>query len=487
MDVAYRPSEDVNPSPPPDAPDAVVTLGDLPGAQEHARQVGMLEDDRPYSPAALAEIEETSTNVSEDRAVRDMVSDLNKQRQRTGSIDDRGALVEIRANKNRESYKDAREAARDYTFTRNYGKAANLLIQHPGLHPDTATYLAQQEMPPAEIGLVNDKGERLEPIGRRLEPEDRQLNLTDAARFVGNAREVDALKEQQWLEQRQAQERDQAAAAELQRQQIAAAQQQAAAVHHARQQQTQQADSLARERQWLALNTQAAQMSAKERRAAEEIRKVGDWVRQNHAAITRIASNPAGNVKGYAQIKDLNAKTEGYYAELNNARQSRYLQQAAANQIWQAEHSKRYESYKNHQDKLFSERAPDMADPAKARDLRNHVTNMFRQAGFSDKDVDDAWQGRIGVPMRDYRVQLLIRKAAMFDQMQARAQNIPAQRRHLPAPQRPGTVSINRQGDINSERMAAVKRQLETATGRKAERLSVELLQLKRAAGQLST
>src|SRR5262249_26433612 len=158
--------------------------------------------------------------------------------------------------------------------------------------------------------------------------------------------------------------------------------------------------------------------------------------------------------------------------------QARVQRETALAQYARANHERAFSAYKDREDAKFAHYAPEMNDPGKARELRNTVQNMLRQGGFTDQEVDNAWQGRTGISMRDHRVQLLVRKAAMFDQANARAQQI--QRRPLPSPQSPGTLPVNRRGEADEARINSVQRQLETATGRRAEQLMFELYKAKR-------
>src|SRR5262249_17327070 len=121
-------------------------------------------------------------------------------------------------------------------------------------------------------------------------------------------------------------------------------------------------------------------------------------------------------------------------------------------------------------------------DPAKARELRNGVQKMLRETGFKDNEVDSAWKGQNGVSLRDHRVQLIIRKAALYDKMMERSKEI--QRKPLPPAQKPGTVAVNRAAEDTEGKIAAIQKQLETASGTKALRLGNELHQLMRKAGR---
>src|SRR5262249_16269126 len=183
-DVVYRDET------PQEKPDAVVQLGNLPAAQEQSRQELGLEDERPHTLEQLAQGFSEQPH-SDEKWASAAVQAKNKLREKQGGIDDLGKLVEVRAPSADRVYKNPKEAAADVSFTRKFMDAAPLIQR--GMHPDLASHIVQQPEPlPTDPGLVDDRGNRLEPIGRhKLEPEDRQLTLREAARYVGNAREVD--------------------------------------------------------------------------------------------------------------------------------------------------------------------------------------------------------------------------------------------------------------------------------------------------------
>ena len=136
-----------------------------------------------------------------------------------------------------------------------------------------------------------------------------------------------------------------------------------------------------------------------------------------------------------------------------------------------------YKQFSAQQDELFARAAPEMADSGKAHELRTATQKMLRDVGFADDEVQDAWKGKTGVPLRDHRVQLLLRDAAMWRQAQARANQVT--RAPIPPVQRPGT--FRPRGAGNEEQVSSVRRQLETATGDRAVRLATKLYQLQRA------
>jgi len=111
--------------------------------------------------------------------------------------------------------------------------------------------------------------------------------------------------------------------------------------------------------------------------------------------------------------------------------------------------------------------------------LRTAVKKTLDDLGFKDDEIKDAWEGRSGVAIRDHRVQLLIRDATLWRQAQAKAKQVT--KAPVPPVQKPGT--IRPRGSDNEAAIAAVQKQLETASGAAAVRLATQLTQLRRAVG----
>ncbi len=132
-------------------------------------------------------------------------------------------------------------------------------------------------------------------------------------------------------------------------------------------------------------------------------------------------------------------------AELQQAQQ----RQADAQQQEFAEFAKR-------EGEKFLTLVPEMADPDKAKALQTAAVETLKTAGFEEGELAPAWQGKAHVPFRDARVQLIIHKAALWDQAQAKAKTVGNNAKPIPPVQRPGT-----QRAAGSDNAADIKR-LET-------------------------
>jgi hypothetical protein len=474
----YQPTTDAAPEP---APTEVVQLVNEQQFHDAARDGGMLPPEGPFAERGRVTPDQlVDEGYSQEAWARAATEETRKRRSGPSEFD-QPPLREIRSAREVFTGGDAvRQATRDYTFTNRFNEAERLVSE--GVDPNLAQAAVMAgEPPPTLIVPVDDKGNELEPIGRRLEPENKTFNTVhEATEYLKNQRAK--AEQDEWLRLRQQQESE-AAERDWQQQAAAQAELQQAQPQPQQAPQAQPDDPLAAERQALAVQYQIAQLSAEERRSYDALAKIGRWANQNAAAIAQVARDPARNPKAYAQIKSVDDAAKAWKRHLDAYEQSRVLRQNALVQHYQADAERRYKDYSSREDELFSQHAPEMASAAQARDLRNDVTQMFRDVGFNDDEVDHAWTGKGGVALRDHRVQRIIRDAALWRRANARAQEV--RRRPLPPPQRPGTIPINRGAEADDARIASINKQLETASGRRALDLSTQLTRLQRAAGRL--
>lgn len=160
---------------------------------------------------------------------------------------------------------------------------------------------------------------------------------------------------------------------------------------------------------------------------------------------------------------------------------ARQMEEVTARQ--QAEIADKWKNYHTAEDAKFSQQSPEMADPVKARVFRDNVRSTLSDLGFNDDEVRDAWNGKVGVALRDHRVQLLIRKATLYDQMMKNAGKIAEKKAPVPPVVRPGVARSA--GADSAQEIRDIQKAMETASGVKALRLAQQLTQLQRKAGQL--
>ena len=126
----------------------------------------------------------------------------------------------------------------------------------------------------------------------------------------------------------------------------------------------------------------------------------------------------------------------------------------------QTETQQKFAEFSKEQDRLFVEKVPDMADEKKAAELQKAAIASLKSAGFAEDELAGAWQGAVNVPFRDHRVQLMIHKAALWDQAQAKAKTITTNAKPVPQVQRPGAKRVT--GADNAAEVQRLEAQLDS-------------------------
>jgi hypothetical protein len=104
------------------------------------------------------------------------------------------------------------------------------------------------------------------------------------------------------------------------------------------------------------------------------------------------------------------------------------------------EFRQKWSDFTSKEDQAFADKAPEMADPAKAKVLADAAVGVLRDSGFSDQELAKLWNGEASVSLRDHRVQLIVRDAVKLRQAQkAAAKVVP---KPVPPVQRPGTAPV---------------------------------------------
>ncbi len=97
-----------------------------------------------------------------------------------------------------------------------------------------------------------------------------------------------------------------------------------------------------------------------------------------------------------------------------------------------------WKSFASEQDALFAEKAPDLADKAKASAAATAAGKMLNDLGFSDDELGKLYFNGDKISFRDHRMQLLIRDALRFREASAK---VPARAvKVVPQVQRPGVT-----------------------------------------------
>lgn len=142
----------------------------------------------------------------------------------------------------------------------------------------------------------------------------------------------------------------------------------------------------------------------------------------------------------------------------------------------QTEYVQRWNSFAQNEDVKFAAQATEMNNPEQAHKIATAAVTLLRDTGFTDDDLNKLWSGQASVSLRDHRMQLIIRDAALYRQAKANAQTRKA---NLPPSRtvRPGTPA-ERASDRQTELSALENRLGETGRWKDG----AELLLARRAA-----
>jgi hypothetical protein len=232
------------------------------------------------------------------------------------------------------------------------------------------------------------------------------------------------------------------------------------------------------------------QEAAEQRKALEAERQQTAQVRQQYeqalpnvlaAAQTQLNSE-FPEIKTWADAEKLQAEDFVRYQKFDLIRQKKLAAQQELNALQQqqaAASQREWATYSRDEDAKFEQLAPEMADPERARTLRENASKMMTDVGFKEEELRAAMEGRAGFYVKDHRVQLLIRDAALWREAQAKAK----QARQAPVPPvlKPGTARST-SADASAADIARVSKELSQASGRRAIELATQLQQLKRSA-----
>jgi hypothetical protein len=473
----------------------------------------------PPSEPVGTPIEDRITNPieggSDEERVRESVRALNEKRQRereSSAVSDAFAeqnpdITALHYEGRHHKTKSLKEVSDDVTaYHRMQKPDARLAIERFGGDPEQVAKVARDpafgeaygltpqeaaewarsgQMPPTKIGVFDEKRGLRDRIADHENIYDRPRdelfkNAHAATKQQGNFRE--ALTAELTRQELALQEAEALALNQQQQQTAPAEQATPQPTEQAAPTQQPQADPLAAERQRLAFEAQlhAAQRQVsydelKAQTTAEEIVRAYPEL-QNQAAIEETyRRNPARFAELQRAAQALQ-QCQQQFIQANQARQVREAQLKAHEQ----QHVRQvYADFSKQQDELFSRSAPEMKDARQRYELVQGTKATLKNTGFTDDEVAEAWHGYSGIPLRDHRVQQILRKAALFDKMHANARNIANNRAPLPQVLRPGTARPR--GADGAEDIARLERQLADAKGDKAIRIAAALTRARRA------
>ncbi len=112
---------------------------------------------------------------------------------------------------------------------------------------------------------------------------------------------------------------------------------------------------------------------------------------------------------------------------------------AQADQRQRQEGAQRWQNYVAEQDAAFLEKAPEFKDPKRVRALADEAGAMFRDLGFTQREIAGAWEQGQPISLRDHRIQLLARDAMRHRMAQKGLKA--ATPKPVPPVQRPGVTT----------------------------------------------
>lgn len=157
---------------------------------------------------------------------------------------------------------------------------------------------------------------------------------------------------------------------------------------------------------------------------------------------------------------------------------SRQLTSALVRQV--LERQQKFSEFAQREDEVLKQKLPDMADADKAAKLQNACLAVLKDLGFDDAELVQSWHGQKDFSLRDHRVQLLIRDAALWREAQQKAKA--AATKPVPPVQRPGVAQPK--GAAQAARIQNLTQQLEQAKGVNALRAAADLVKARRASAR---
>ncbi len=146
-----------------------------------------------------------------------------------------------------------------------------------------------------------------------------------------------------------------------------------------------------------------------------------------------------------------------------------------AQQRQENESRQKFADFAKRQDDLLTEKIPSLADKSKAATVQNAALAVLKDIGFTEKELNDSYNGKLGLHLRDHRFQLLVHDATMWRDAQAKAKAASAAT--IPPVQRPGVAQPR--GTAQTVQIQNLTKRLETSGSLKD---ATALLRARRAA-----
>jgi hypothetical protein len=230
------------------------------------------------------------------------------------------------------------------------------------------------------------------------------------------------------------------------------------------------------------------QEATEQRKALEAERKQTEQTRKQFEAtlpivLAQMQQQQAGefaDIKTYDDLQRLATSNPFRYGQwqVQQMRMAALTQEvAAAQQRQHNEQQQNFAAFAKRQDELLTEKAPDMADTARAAELQSAALTMLKAIGFSERELSDSFSGKLKLPIRDHRLQLLVHDALLWRDAQEKAKAAAA--KSVPPVQRPGVAQPR--GAAQDAQIQNLTKRLETSGSLKD---AAALLRARRAAAR---
>lgn len=206
-------------------------------------------------------------------------------------------------------------------------------------------------------------------------------------------------------------------------------------------------------------------ISERERAREVEFRKGQDAIANDRKAVQAAAQQALQLRSQYEQalpalLQNLQAQNNAEFADITSWEAAQRLadedpfrfnkwqlhqqrMQAVAKETQQAmaqratEEAQRFEQFAAEQDAKFAELAPEFADPKQAEKVQAQAVQYLKDIGFNEQEIGESWTGKRPLPLRDARMQALVRDAMRWRSAEAKRAEVSA--KPVPPVQRPGT------------------------------------------------
>lgn len=231
---------------------------------------------------------------------------------------------------------------------------------------------------------------------------------------------------------------------------------------------------------------------AKERKALEAKLSEADKVRQQYeAALPQLMQQL--NAQYQAEFSDITSQADVLkmaeedplrylkYDALQKQRQSTWTQHQQAQARQHQEKAERFTSWAAEQDKLATERVPELADPEKGQKVRQEAASYLKEVtGWDDDRLGRMWMGQEPFSIRDASFQQILRDASRWKAAQTAAKAAAA--KPLPPVQRPGIAQSK--GDAQQAQIKTLETRLERASSTREQlAIAAQLRTARRQAG----